>query len=171
MAGACDFLSPFSFWAAIISCLLRSASSSAFFFARSSASFFSAASLRSFSSSALFCWASFFSCSILTSFLLACFSFSLLSPPLPLPFHPSTGGCTPSAGHSARPSWLCLLLFLCPFIPPLVDVLLQLVIQLAFLGFVFSSSFALSSLHWWMYSFSWSFSSPFLALSSPLPLP
>merc|ERR1719425_119199 len=107
MAGACDFLPPFSFWAAIISCLLRSASSSAFFFARSSASFFSAASLRSFASSV---------------------------PPLPMPFHPSTGGCTPSAGHSARPSWLCLLLqplkfllFLCPFIPPLVDVLLQLV--------------------------------------------
>merc|ERR1719495_2879615 len=36
-AGACCFLPPFSFWAAIISCLLRSASSSLFFF--SSASF------------------------------------------------------------------------------------------------------------------------------------
>merc|ERR1719370_315666 len=33
-----------------------------------------------------------------------------------------------------------LLLFLCPFIPPLVDVLLQLVIQLALLGFVFGRS-------------------------------
>merc|ERR1719317_1408253 len=68
MAGAWDFLPPFSFWAAVISCLLRSASSSAFFFARASASFFSASSWRSFSSSALFCWVSFFSCSILTSF-------------------------------------------------------------------------------------------------------
>merc|ERR1719419_1404747 len=77
MAGAADFLPPFSFCAAIISCLLRSASSRAFFFSRASASFFSASSLRSFSSSALFCWASFFSCSILISFLLACFSFLL----------------------------------------------------------------------------------------------
>merc|ERR1719508_159675 len=38
MAGACDFLPPFSFCAAIISCLLRSASSRAFFFSRASAS-------------------------------------------------------------------------------------------------------------------------------------
>merc|ERR1719348_1793845 len=166
MAGACDFFPPFSFWAAIISCLLRSASSSAFFFARASASFFSASSLRSFSSSALFCWASFFSCSILISFLLACFllaelfffsslllgklflllnsnlfplsllllqslefflffcwasffscsilisfllacfSFSLLSSSSSLASHLSTDGYTPSAGHSARPSWL-----------------------------------------------------------------
>merc|ERR1719317_1347772 len=86
MAGAWDFLPPFSFWAAIISCLLRSASSSAFFFARASASFFSASS----------CEAS----------------------PLQL-------------------SSVEFLLFLCSFIPPLVDVLLQLIIQLALLGFVF----------------------------------
>merc|ERR1719430_160891 len=112
MAGACDFLPPFSFWAAIISCLLRSASSSAFFFARSSASFFSAASLRSFSSSALFCWASFFL--LLNSDLLP-LGLLLLQP-------------------------LEFLFFLCPFIPPLVDVLLQLVIQLALLGFVFGRS-------------------------------
>merc|ERR1719474_200599 len=79
MAGAADFLPPFSFCAAIISCLLRSASSRAFFFSKASASFFSDSSFLSFSSSALFCWASFFSCSILISFLLACFSFSLLS--------------------------------------------------------------------------------------------
>merc|ERR1719186_2345462 len=79
MAGAWDFLPPFSFCAAIISCLLRSASSRAFFFSRASASLLSPSSFRSFSSSALFCCASFFSCSTLISFLLACFSFSLLS--------------------------------------------------------------------------------------------
>merc|ERR1719186_1627165 len=44
MAGAWDFLPPFSFCAAIISCLLRSASSRAFFFSRASASLLSPSS-------------------------------------------------------------------------------------------------------------------------------
>merc|ERR1719350_1621134 len=112
MAGACDFLPPFSFWAAIISCLLRSASSSAFFFSRASASLFSDSSLRAFSSSALFCWASFFL--LLNSDLLP-LGLLLLQP-------------------------LELFLFLCPLIPPLMDILLQLVIQFALLGFVFGRS-------------------------------
>merc|ERR1719317_832040 len=151
MAGAWDFLPPFSFWAAIISCLLRSASSSAFFFARASASFFSASSWRSFSSSALFCWVSFFSCSILTSFLLACFSFSLLSSSSSWrSFSSSALFCWVSffllLNSNLLPLGLFLLqpleflLFLCSFIPPLVDVLLQLIIQLALLGFVFGRS-------------------------------
>merc|ERR1719495_1500480 len=149
MAGAADFLPPFSFCAAIISCLLRSASSRAFFFSRASASFFSDSSFLSslllgelflllnsdflplsllllqsleflffltpffsdssflsFSSSDLFCWASFFSCSILISFLLACFSFSLLSSSSSLLL--SIGECTLLADHSARSSWLYL---------------------------------------------------------------
>merc|ERR1719245_913665 len=136
MAGACDFFPPFSFWAAIISCLLRSASSSAFFFSRASASFFSASSLRSFSSSALFCWASFFSCSILISFLLACFSFSSLL----------LGELFLLLNSNLFPLSLLLLqsleffLLFCPLIPPLMDILLQLVIQLALLGFVFGRS-------------------------------
>merc|ERR1719177_108357 len=78
MAGACDFLPPFSFWAAFSSLLLGK-----FFL-------------------------------LLNSDLLP-LGLLLLQP-------------------------LEFLLFLWPFIPPLVDVLLQLVIQLALLGFVFGRS-------------------------------
>merc|ERR1712168_126010 len=68
-----------SFWACIISCLFFSASSSLFLFSSASFAFFSASSFLNLSSSSFFCCASFFSCSALISFLLACFSFSLLS--------------------------------------------------------------------------------------------
>merc|ERR1719412_1780387 len=72
-AGACCFLPPFSFWAAIISWRFLSASSSLFFFSSASRAFFSASSLRTRSSSSRFWAASFFSCSARISFLLACF--------------------------------------------------------------------------------------------------
>merc|ERR1719495_344636 len=136
MAGAADFLPPFSFCAAIISCLLRSASSRAFFFSKASASFFSDSSFLSFSSSALFCWASFFSCSILISFLLACFSFSSLL----------LGELFLLLNSDFLPLSLFLLqsleflFFLTPFFSPLVNVLFQLIIQLALLGFIFGRS-------------------------------
>merc|ERR1719420_768396 len=78
IAGAEDF-PPFSFCAAIISCLLISASSILFFFSSASAAFFSASSFLIFSSSSLFFIARAFSCSALISFLLACLSLSLLS--------------------------------------------------------------------------------------------
>merc|ERR1719312_1672598 len=83
MAGAWDFLPPFSFWAAIISCLLLCKSFSFLLFSLLLAELL------------LFC-----------SLLLS--KFFLLQP-------------------------LEFLLFLCSFIPPLVDVLLQLIIQLALL--------------------------------------
>merc|ERR1712037_689020 len=78
-AGADCLDPPFSFCAAIISCLLISASSISCFFFSSSSAFLSAASFFSLSSSCFFSAASFLSCSALISFLLACLSFSLLS--------------------------------------------------------------------------------------------
>merc|ERR1712107_243874 len=78
MAGAWD-LPPFSFWAASISCLLISASSMAFFLASASKAFFSASAFLIRSSYSFFFLANSFSCSALISFLLDCFSFSLLS--------------------------------------------------------------------------------------------
>merc|ERR1719427_1773545 len=80
MTGACDlFLPPPSFCASIMACLFCSASSSLFFFSSASFAFLSASSFLTRSSSSFFCWASFFSCSALISFLLACLSFSLFS--------------------------------------------------------------------------------------------
>merc|ERR1719430_27391 len=108
-AGA---LPPFSFCAAIISCLLRSASSIAFFFSRASASLFSASSLRIFSSSALFCAASFF---LLLYSDLFPLGLLLLQP------------CQ-------------FLLFLGSFFPPRMDVFFQLVIQFTLLGLVLGRS-------------------------------
>merc|ERR1719268_331448 len=112
MAGAADFLPPFSFCAAIISCLLRSASSRAFFFSRASASFFSDSSFLSFSSSALFLLGELFL--LLNSDFLPLSLFLLQS--------------------------LEFLFFLTPFFSPLVNVLFQLIIQLALLGFIFGRS-------------------------------
>merc|ERR1719309_202868 len=102
MTGACDlFLPPPSFCASIMACLFCSASSYGFFFFPLSlflpnslllfllllgqfllllcSDFLSASSFLTLSSSSFFCWANFFSCSALISFLLACLSFSLFS--------------------------------------------------------------------------------------------
>merc|ERR1719357_859729 len=107
MAGAADFLPPFSFCAAIISCLLRSASSRAFFFSRASASFFSDSSF-------------------LSSLLLGELFLLLNSDFLPLSL--------------LLLQSLEFLFFLTPFFSPLVNVLFQLIIQLALLGFIFGRS-------------------------------
>merc|ERR1719474_1996972 len=84
MAGAADFLPPFSFCAAIISCLC-------------------AQHLQELSSSLKL---------LLLSFLILLSSASLpqlsLVPLLPHSFLLSIGECTLSAGHSARSSWLYL---------------------------------------------------------------
>merc|ERR1719350_1097804 len=153
MAGACDFLPPFSFWAAIISCLLRSASSSAFFFSRASASLFSVSSgLPSF----LVSYAqhlrvpSSFQEPQLPSFLFLLCCHHFLSLTLSI--------------------FQCLLLFKSLSFP-LFFFSCSILISFLLACFSFSllsssSSFALSSLQEWMYSFSWSLSSPFLALSS-----
>merc|ERR1719210_43490 len=83
-------------------------SSICFFLACASASFFSCSSFLILSSSALFWAACFFSCSARISFLAACLSFNLE---------------------------LCLLLG--ALVPPLTDVLPQLVVHLGLLLLVF----------------------------------
>merc|ERR1719320_64492 len=147
MAGAWDFLPPFSFWAAIISCLLRSASSSAFFFASiHGGSLGLLTTLLLLGSHHLLPLAfSIFKC------LLLCKSFSFLLLSLLLAklllfsslllskfFLLLNSNLLPLGLFLLQP--LEFLLFLCSFIPPLVDVLLQLIIQLALLGFVFGRS-------------------------------
>merc|ERR1719147_595831 len=102
MAGAADFFPPFSFCAAIISCLLRSASSRAFCF-----------SLLGFFLTSLLLLSS-----LLLSKLLLLLNSDLF--PLGLFFLQS----------------LQLLLFLGSFLPPLMDVLLELIVQLTLLCFV-----------------------------------
>merc|ERR1719460_783905 len=129
MAGPEDFLPP-SFWAASISCLFFSSSSICFFLAWASASFLSCSSFLIFSSSALFCAACFLLvllllldllllCSLLCCLLLLLLGTDLLPGGL-LVFQP-----------------LQLSLLLGALVPPLGDVLPQLVVHLGLLLEVF----------------------------------
>merc|ERR1712158_189389 len=102
-----DDFLPPSFRAASISCLFLSSSSICFFLAWASASFFSCSSLL------------IFSCSPLGSLLLLLLSTDLL----------------PGGLFVLQPLELCLLLG--PLVPPLADVLPQLVVHLGLLLLVF----------------------------------
>merc|ERR1719281_2276668 len=149
MAGPA-LLPPFSFWAASISCLLISASSMAFFLASASKAFFSASAFLIRSSSSFFFLANSFSCSALISFLLDCFSFSLLSSSSSLDLFPGqlllllSSDLLPLGLFLLQP--LELILLLGPLVPPLCDVFPQLLIQLILLHASFPLSKCLVSL-------------------------
>merc|ERR1719451_6158 len=108
MAGPEDFLPP-SFWAASISCLFLSSSSICFFLACASASFFSCSSLLSSASSLARSSLHWLMYSRSWSFISDFFCWSSVLQPLEL----------------------CLLLG--PLVPPLADVLPQLVVHLGLL--------------------------------------
>merc|ERR1719369_1705967 len=143
MAGADDFLPP-SFWAAIISCLLISASSICFFLKFSLCSLFLVFLLGCHHLLPLdLCllhlfFLKFSLCSLFLVFLLFSFGLSLFL----LLFCPDLLSCCLFVLHSFQ-----LGLFLGPFLPPLVDVVLQLFIKLILLNSSFPLGEGFISLH------------------------
>merc|ERR1719245_2973133 len=119
----------------------------AFFLASASAAFFSASAFFTSSTSSLFFLASSFSCSALISFLLACFSDQLLLfPLLPGKLLFLLGSDFFPLGLLFLQSLEFLLLFR-PLVPPLINIILQLFVELILLQTSFPLSKGLITFH------------------------